>query len=364
MANENEDKKKAKIAWLKKLATEKGLTYRQVKYCFDKVIKEKDKDLNERRELFHSYLAEAQERNKKKTVSKIGNTAIYNNAMLCELYKHNHHDYNTVMSDYRYCVSVNGEYLHFSIGDTKNASAEFDDITFHEFLILSAIYSQIERYDGVMDEENRYIISLRSIYECLHGKKTKWCRVSADDIIKLRHEIMLLILKLNNMTGEYYSKKTKLREFDSGSGFFLKGAMYRYVTPNEKNNEIKALQKEGYHNSFVYISKPAFLDICLQQSRITTIPDDMLDIETEHENDDVKLYIAFWVKVVGKSKLEPAIRFSTLKDLFGDDHRKMVRRYAKFLEDKGYITNLRLDRDAIRWDKVKEQKEKINALQL
>lgn len=349
----NEKISASSISRIKADAEKLGLSFSTVRRNYFKALEQKE----DRLKYYNQINALAVERKKSKVAGNSNDITVCRNAMLIAMLdRKNIIDYTGwVAAEHQYEIVKGNEYIRFDMDNNQH----FAGITFKQLLILSAIYSQLESTKEKPDYDIRYPISLRSIYEYIHGNKTKWCMVADKDRIALRNEITALKQKLNKMSGKYHylktytSKKGNVKkewaDIDFGYGFFLQGDWI--FEPSKQEEELEQEKKEGCKNSVLHCKKPKFLEIYENQKRITTIDKDMLAIETEHSLDPMKIYIAYMVKQTSKNpKLTKAIRYDTLIRLFGDDHRKMVKRYAKFLEEKGFIKNLNLDKDAIRWE--------------
>ena len=345
------------IEAIHKVVKDYGVTYRQAKYIYDKV---KDLPKDEAKNKYHELILAAQERNKAKKNKVMGNTqtiAVCNNRILTAMLDMDKHPFiedKDKSLGYNYKIGDEDEVFTFSYKPDLKNPEPFQGITPRQMQLLSAIYAQLLHLQVGEDKFHRTPVTLRSIYEYLHGKGRKWCNVPTAQRLKLLNELTDLKMFLKYIQGQYRIGRKKLAV---EAGFFLWFDLY-YDEGNSQP-ELDKSRLEGFKEKMLYCYKEqmGILAVAQSQGRFTTIPVKMLEAKTEHRYDDLKMYLAWRVRLAEERDRTPAIRYERLRKLFGDSRSKVVGTYMRYLERNGFIKHLRLDHDAVRWDKVKKTKE-------
>lgn len=269
---------------------------------------------------------------------------IYRNPMLWGMLDIDRYCYREV-NVHNYNIAVGEEYMKLS----NSSYSSIRKLTFEQLVLLSAIYSQLKSCKEKPDFDNRYPVSLRSIYEYVHGKSMKWCRVSDAQKKELEDNVTALEKQLHDLQGCYHyttkkrSEKTnKLNksygDIEIGYDFFLHG------------NWVQQLNSED-HKYMCYRGKIRMFEIYKKQEEmLTTLPEDMLAVKNERRLDGLKYYLAYRVVEGNGRHMHKVVSYEGIVKLFGADHREFVKRYMKFLEEKGHVKNLKLDKDAVRWE--------------
>ena len=282
---------------------------------------------------------------------------IYSNAILKCLVNHSYKNdytdgYKTGFTKYQYMYKTHDKLYEETLGlvmdDTKDV---FTGIRFREQLILSAFYSQIENMKP--EPDGRYKVSLRSIYEFLHGSGTEWSKVSVQDRYRLSHEISRLVSKLSHFSGVYTCKNERGKAFSIhvDNAFFLSGCLYKDLTRQQEEQNVHA--QEGMRNLCYYCRYPGILSMNRKQGRVHRIPQVMLECRMNNKHATLKTYLAYRVFLGNddRNHMKRTIRYNDMERKCGLFDRDVVKRYMRYLQDKGIIENLRLDKDAVRWDK-------------
>lgn len=339
-----------------------GLTYNAVKYDYLLVDKQVEIDMLEGRIedvspdnirtikllKFNQKIQKTVENHKRRESLKAkGNknkVTIIRNPMLWGMLDMSRNEFHENVDNYEKCVyNIRAGREFMRVQDTEKG--RIGNLRFEQLVLLSAIYSQLKSCSEKPDLDNRYPISLRSIYEYVHGRSLKWCRVSNEDREGLKAEVRELENHFKNHAGTYHytikrwsEKSNKVRkDYDDaeiGNDFFIHG---------------------NWEGDFFmcYRDIMRMYDIYKgQEEMLTTLPEDMLAVKNERRLDGLKYYLAYRV-VEGNnddSKLRKAVSYDGIVKLFGADHREFVKRYMKFLEEKGHVKNLKLDKDAVRWE--------------
>lgn len=280
-----------------------------------------------------------------KQTSGNGNpVTIYRNPILWGMLDIDRHCYEE-QGVFNYNIAVGEEYMKLS----NQSYSRIGRLTFEQLIILSAIYSQLKSCKEKPDFDNRYPVSLRSIYEYVHGRSMKWCRVSEDKRKELKDKVTALERQLNGLTGSYHyvtkkrSEKTnKLNkthgDADVGFDFFLHG---NWIDTAGSTECSFMCYRDRMRMFKIYKG---------QEEMLTTLPEDMLAVKNERFLDGLKYYLAYRVVEGNRRHMHKVVSYEGIVKLFGADHREFVKRYMKFLEEKGHVKNLKLDKDAVRWE--------------
>lgn len=341
---------------IKNEALKVGLSYNVVKDHYLKAIAVK---ATERREYFNKLNQESIERKLSAVPKNECPIAILRNPVLLGLLKAKDYMYREIdRISYRICIGKDTLTFH--------SSSSSKALSYEQLILLSAIYSQLmKQRKEKTDVEGRYKISLRSIYEYVHGTGVKWCNVDSEfkkiELLKI-YNLYNFLNTITNGVYEYTYKDdhsrfhTLKKQLDRN--FFLK--MDLHDSPDDGDKDRLEWEKNGYSNVMLYVKPTPMFDIVMLQKCFTTLPAEMLDIKNHHEYDALKYFLAYRVIQSRKSeKIRRVVKYNGLKELFGNDHRDFVKRYFKFLADKGYIKNLQCDKDAVRWEN--EGKERQSA---